>query len=232
MAAREEPQTRRRLKKTKSAKPKKTVVTAMQKDLRTHMVVLLNERAASRPEICKELGASTNEVRHEIDVLLSLDPPLIEQVAERPVRGTVEKFFRATEQARIEPNEWAEIPNSIKGRMRASLFDLIMDDAKVAIERGTFDAVQDAHMSWHPMILDEVGWEEQEHRALACQRRTGTSCTVSILGYASANKDRPVGPPRTAGEIPKEGQESWKTGDKKIQERQITTKIFRERIRG
>ena len=214
-------QTRKRLKRTTDARPKKTVVTGMQTELRIQIIVLLNERVASRPEICKELGAPVNKVRYEMDVLKKLDPPLIELVCEKPVRGTVEKFYRATEQARIDEVEWAGVPDVIKGKMRGDLLDMVVRDAVAAVETDAFDSVKDAHMSWSPMILDEQGWEETVavlSRALeevegikddSAERLTennakGTSCTVSILAYGSANEDRKVGPSPEVDGVPDE----------------------------
>lgn len=208
-----ENQTRKRLKGTgASAKPNKTVVTGMQNELRTQIIVLLNERAASRPEICKELGASFNRVRHEMKMLLSLNPPLIEQVFEKPVRGTVEKFFRATAKAYLNPSEWPGVPDAIKESMRGTLLDMIVDDVVAAISRDIYDSLENAHMSWTPMILDDQGWEdltavllrameeaikvkEESAERLIDKDAKGTSCTVSILGYPSANENRKVGPP-------------------------------------
>jgi predicted ArsR family transcriptional regulator len=210
--ATEENQIRKRLKNgTINAKPNKTVVTGMQNELRTQIIVLLNERTASRPEICKELGASFNRVRHEMKVLLNLNPPLIEQVSEKPVRGTVEKFFRATTRARIDQSEWPGVPEAIKGGMRGTLLDMIVDDAVAAVSRDAYDSLENAHMSWTPVILDEEGWEDlttvlrrtleeverikgDSTERLLAQDAKGTSCTVSILGYPSANEDRKVGP--------------------------------------
>lgn len=58
-------QTRKRLKGSGGpGKPNKTVVTGMHNETRAQILILLNERVASRPEICKELGVSFNKVRH------------------------------------------------------------------------------------------------------------------------------------------------------------------------
>jgi len=208
----EQNQIKKRLKNgTYRKKPSKTVVTAMQNELRTQIVVLLNERVASRPEICKELGASVSRVRHEVNVLLRLDPPMVEMVGEKPVRGTVEKFFRACGQARIDGEEWAAIPEAIKGGMRGTLLNMIVEDAVAAVASGAFDSLENAHLSWSPMILDEQGWidamkvlekalkqlekvKQNSKERLIATGAKGHSCTMSILGYASANEDRTVGP--------------------------------------
>jgi hypothetical protein len=207
-----ENQIRRRLKGSGSAgKPNKTVVTGMHTELRAQILILLNERTASRPEICKELGASFNQVRHAMEVLKKTNPPLIELVCEKPVRGTVEKFYRATTLAYVDPSEWPSVPDAIKPGMRGSLLDILVDDAVAAVKDGTFDSLPGAHMSWTPMILDEQGWEdltailfralgeaievkEDSAERLLAEDAKGTSCTMSILGYPSANEDRKVGP--------------------------------------
>jgi hypothetical protein len=205
-------QVKKRLKGTGSrGKPDKAVVTGMHNEDRAQILILLNERVASRPELSKELGISLTRVRYEVDVLKNMKPPLIEQVGERPVRGTVEKFFRAVKRAYLDDAEWPSVPDSIKGGMRGSLLGILVDDAIAAVKEGTFDSLENAHMSWTPMILDEQGWtdivaillramEEAIEVKLASAERLiandakGTSCTVSILGYPSANENRKAGP--------------------------------------
>ncbi len=213
MAASGENQVRKRLKGVgTNAKPSKTVVTGMHNELRAQILILLNERVASRPEICKELGASFDKVRYEMEVLKKTSPPLIELVCEKPVRGTVEKFYRATTQAYLDPSEWPGVPDAVKAGMRGSLLGILVDDAVAAVQEGAFDSLENAHMSWTPMILDKAGWDEltaillrameevikvKEDSAvrLIAKDEEGISCTASILGYPSVNEDRKVGPP-------------------------------------
>ncbi|HEY8814828.1 MAG TPA: hypothetical protein VIP57_06960 [Candidatus Dormibacteraeota bacterium] len=214
----EKSQVRNRLKRAAhGAKPNKAVVTGMHNELRAHILILLNERVASRPELCKELGASFDSVRYEMEVLKKTKPPLIELVHEKPVRGTVEKFYRATTQAYLDPSEWPGVPDAVKAGMRGSLLDLLVDDVVAAVKDGTFDSLPNAHMSWIPMILDEQGWreltaillrtmkearkvKEDSAERLIGKDEEGTSCSVSMLGYPSANEKRRVGPPAPAGQ--------------------------------
>lgn len=212
-------QTRNRLKRAApGAKPDKTVVTGMHNELRAQILILLNERVASRPELCRELGASFDNVRYEMEVLKKTKPPLIELVHEKPVRGTVEKFYRATKQAYLDRSEWPGVPDAVKVGMRGSLLSLLVDDAVAAVEQDTFDSLENAHMSWIPMILDAQGWDdltaillrameeaieikEDSAARLTAHDEEGTSCTVSILGYPSANEKRKVGPPVDADDL-------------------------------
>jgi hypothetical protein len=208
----EKNQVKKRLKGGGSqGKPDKTVVTGMHNEDRAQILILLNERVASRPEISKELGLPITKVRYEVDVLKSTKPPLIELAGERPVRGTVEKFFRATKRAYLDDVEWPGVPDAVKEGMRGSLLGILVDDVVAAVKEGTFDSLENAHMSWTPMLLDEQGWKDLVailFRAMEeaikvkedCAERLiandteGTSCTVSILGYPSANEDRKAGP--------------------------------------
>lgn len=203
-------QIRKRLKSGgKKRSPDARVITGMQTELRTHILVLLNERVASRPEIRKELDAEFEAVRYEMRVLERLG--LIREKFRKEVRGNVTKFYEATTQAFLDRAEWEGVPDSIKGSMRAPLFELLVDDAAAAIEGNTFDSLEAAHMSWTPMIVDAQGWEELTQimeRALfnalkvrdkSCERlasshEKGTSCTLSILLHPSHNEDRTVGP--------------------------------------
>lgn len=195
-------------------RPDKTVVTGMYNEDRAQILILLNERVASCPEISKELGIQRDKVRYELDVLKQTDPPLIELVCERPVRGTVEKFYRATKMAYVSPAEWPGVPDAVKSGMRGSLLNALVDDAVAAVAEGTFDSLENAHMSWTPMLLDGRGWndivallyyamkeavkiKEESAERLSSKNKVGTSCTVSILGYASASSERRVGPPPT-----------------------------------
>jgi hypothetical protein len=203
-------QTGKRLKsRGEKRSPDKRVITGMQTELRTHILVLLNERVASRPEIRKELDADFEAVRYEMRVLDGLG--LIREKFRKEVRGNITKFYEATARACLDRAEWEGVPDSIKGSMRAPLFKILVDDAAAAIEANSFDSLEAAHMSWTPMIVDAQGWEELTQimeRALndalkvrneSCERlasshEKGSSCTLSILLHGSDNEDRTVEP--------------------------------------
>jgi hypothetical protein len=223
-------QTRKRLKGERTGKaPDKRVVTAMQNELRTQILVLLNERAASRPEICKELAADFNKVRYEVQVLERFN--LVKEAFKRKVRGTYEVFYEATARAYLDSSEWPSVPDAVKGKMRGELLEIIVDDAVAAVSAGTFDLLENAHMSWFPFIVDRQGWDDttatlertlkelEEIKGDSAERligadQEGISCTVSMVGYPSLNENRKVGPPLDAPkESPAEsGSDSGESG--------------------
>lgn len=191
----------------------KATIKTLANSMRIQILTILNERANSTTRIAAELGVDYGDVAYEVEVLR--DMGRIEIVDEVKRRGAMEIFYKATARAHLDEYEWPVIPASVKGGMRASLLQSIMDDAILAIHEETYDSVDAAHMSWTPMILDEKGWEElvevlrkalddalsiQERAAdrLTEQDAEGTPCTVSILGYASAQEKAKVGPPTDA----------------------------------
>lgn len=181
--------------------------------MRVQILTILNERTSSAIRISAELGVDYAEVAYEIQVLREMGT--IEVVKEVKRRGAMEVFYKATARAHLDDHEWPVVPNSVKGGLRASLLQSIVDDAVVAIDEDTFDALPGAHMSWTPMILDDKGWNEivgvlaralkrvlvvqgEAAERLTEQDAKGIPCTISILGYASAQEEAKVGPPTDA----------------------------------
>lgn len=130
----------------------------------------------------------------------------------------MEVFYKATSRAHLDELEWPTVPDPVKGGLRASLLQTLMADAIAAIDEDTYDSVEGAHMSWTPLIVDGQGWEElveilrvaledvlgvskSSAERLIANDEEGTSCTVSILGYAAALDKRKVGPPIDADDL-------------------------------
>jgi hypothetical protein len=191
-------------------------VKGMANTLRNQLLAIFNERAASSAELSRELGIPYGEINYEVDVLKKI--PLIERVGEKKKGGVVEVFYRATSRAYLDPAEWLTVAEPVKPGMRASLFQNIWVDAVAAISEETYDSLDDAHMSWTPMIVDQQGWDELValllrtlEDALELQRvsterliasdEEGIPCTMSILGYPAAIDKRKVGPPVNASDL-------------------------------
>jgi DNA-binding transcriptional ArsR family regulator len=206
-------QTRKRL--ASSTEPDRQVVSGMKSPERTQILVLLSERSASVNEIADELDLSADKVSYELTALRNLKPPLVKLAGKRKVRGVYEHFYTATKAAYLDPSEWPNVPDAVKGNLRGTLLKLIVDDAVGAVSEDTYDSMPNAHMSWITMLLDEQGWQEvtalllqtmeqvQKIKAesmgrLERQGLPGVSCTVSMLGYPSANEDRRAGLPSDA----------------------------------
>jgi DNA-binding transcriptional ArsR family regulator len=213
---------RARLAKTKKEVDKK-IVKGMANSMRVQILTILNERMNSATGISKELGVDFGEVSYEMEVLRNIG--LLEVAREIKRRGAVEVFYQATSWALLDAYEWPAVPDAVKGGLRASLLQTLMDDAIAAISEETYDSREGAHMSWSPLVVDEQGWKELVEilrhaleKALAVHKNSaerliaedaeGISCTVSILGYPSAHEERKIGPPpmRKISSLPPSGK--------------------------
>lgn len=209
-------------KRGKVAKEKKGVdkanIKAMANSMRTQILTIFNERVSSTTSIARELGVEPGDIAYDVEVLR--DMGRIEVVDEKKRRGAMEVFYKATSRAHLDDFEWPTVPDPLKGGLRASLLQTLMHDAVAAIEEETYDSLEEAHMSWTPLIVDEEGWKELTEilrvalsgvldvsecsaKRLIANDEEGTSCTVSILGYPAAIAKRKVGPPIEAGDLAK-----------------------------
>jgi DNA-binding transcriptional ArsR family regulator len=186
------------------------LVRALGHPVRVQALIVLNERIASPNEISKELDQTVGHVSYHIKVLKECE--CIELVDMAPRRGAMEHYYRATDRAFLDADEWASLPSTIRPGLSASLLKTIFNDVSSALTSGTFDKRVDRHLSWTPMILDEQGWEElkdglasalekvfeiQSSSAgrLAKADETGIPITVSMMGFeALMSNDRKVAP--------------------------------------
>jgi hypothetical protein len=134
------------------------LVKALSHPHRLHALKILNERTASPIQLAPIVGTTVGRIAYHVRELERLD--CIELVDTRPVRGATEHFYRATARAFFSAEEWAQLPasvrSSISGMMVTEMWGFIGD----AMTAGSFDARDDRHLSWTPMVVDEEGWGE------------------------------------------------------------------------
>lgn len=128
-------------------------------------------------------------------------------------RGGVEHFYRATELAVFDNETWRLLPYSIRCAFSATIFKQLSERVQEAMRAGTFDAREDRHFTWTPILVDQVGWE----RVLAAVDRlfelvfeeqadsklrlfhsgeTAIQATVGLAAFESPKRDSErVGPP-------------------------------------
>lgn len=194
--------TKTKQKDAKASRHRGTVdqrlVRALGHPVRVQALEILNERVASPNEISKELGQSVGHVSYHIKVLKECE--CIELVDTAPRRGAMEHYYRATDRAFLNADQWVELPESIRPGLSASGLKNLVDDASTALLAGTFDQREDRHLSWTPMIVDEKGWNELKDALAATLAKVekiqsasaarlakadvaGIPVTVAMLGY-------------------------------------------------
>ncbi len=179
--------------------------------LRVQALTILNERVASPNELAQELGEGLSQVSYHVKVLKDCD--CIELVKTEPRRGAVEHYYRATSRAFLSVSEWQQLPASIKPGMSASLLQTIMDDAVDALKAEKFDARDERHLSWTPLIVDEQGWQDltsaladmlervfdiqaESTSRLSDSEVEGFTATVAMMGFEAPASKKKIKKPR------------------------------------
>jgi hypothetical protein len=132
------------------------VAKAFAHPLRVQILIILNERVASPNLLSQELDQSLNLVAYHVRVLEKYD--CIELVDTKQRRGATEHFYRATRRQFLTDSEWARMPESLRPGLSGAMLKSFFDDIDEAVVAGTFDELEDRHLSRTPMVVDKQGW--------------------------------------------------------------------------
>jgi DNA-binding transcriptional ArsR family regulator len=126
--------------------------------LRSRCLTILSDRTASPNELAKEMGEEVGNVSYHVKQLVKME--VIELVAERPVRGAVEHFYRAIKRPLVSDEEYANLSVEQRLRFARIILQFSVADAATAIETTTFAQRSDHHVIRLPVMVDEEGWNE------------------------------------------------------------------------
>lgn len=186
------------------------LVKAMSHPHRLHALKILNERTASPIQLAPIVGTSVGRIAYHVRELERLE--CIELVETRPVRGATEHFYRATTRAFFDADDWAQLPLSVRHSLSGVMMTEIWSLIGGAMTAGTFDARDDRHVSWTPMVVDEEGWGEVqsilaraldeviEAQAQSADRIARSGGSGSRVGVAMTAFELPTGPDDGVGE--------------------------------
>lgn len=71
--------------------------------------------------------------------------------------GRARQVFRATRMAVFDAGSWTLLPQPLKEEFSWRTFEQFAERVRWAFEAETFDARNDRHLTWTPLVLDEVG---------------------------------------------------------------------------
>ena len=130
--------------------------------LNLKIVTELNLREMSASEFVQEYGAARlDDVNRRFKMLAEIG--WLTQVREETGgkrRGAREHFYRATGPAIFGTRSWAQVPDEIRGTYSWRAFGQLAEQVREAMDAGTFDASDDRHHTWTPLVLDQLGWEQ------------------------------------------------------------------------
>jgi DNA-binding transcriptional ArsR family regulator len=134
------------------------VAKAFAHPLRVQILIILNERVASPNLLAQELDQSLNLVAYHVRVLEKYD--CIELVDTKQRRGATEHFYRATRRQFLTDSEWSQMPAVLRPGLSGAMLKALFEDVEEAVSEGTFDQLEDRHLSRTPMVVDARGWSE------------------------------------------------------------------------
>jgi DNA-binding transcriptional ArsR family regulator len=129
--------------------------------LRTKIVTELYMREMSPKEFFDEFGGgSVSRVCRHFEKLAEYGwLMLVRTETGGKRRGAVEHFYRAPKLVVIGEETWAELPAPMRAAFAWISLEQLTEQVKAAIAADTFEARPDHHLTWMPLLLDELGWK-------------------------------------------------------------------------
>lgn len=144
--------------KNKQEGVEQIVAKAFAHPLRVQILIILNEKVASPNMLAQQLDQSLNLVAYHVRVLEKYD--CIELVDTKQRRGATEHFYRATRRQFLTDSEWSRLPERLRPGLSGAMLKAAFDDVDEALDKKTFDELEDRHLSRTPMVVDRKGWED------------------------------------------------------------------------
>ena len=146
-----------------------TLAAAVAHPIRSRCLVILAEREASPSEIARQLNLDVAKVGYHVTALAEAN--LIEETRNRPVRGAVEHFYRATLLPVVSDEQEGERSESARRVYAETILSIHAANAAHALEVGTFLSREDHHLTRYAFNLDEEGWREAAAAHMALYER-------------------------------------------------------------
>jgi predicted ArsR family transcriptional regulator len=116
------------------------------------------ERRCSASDIAEETGVDVKRLSYHMRELATLG--FIEQVDERPVRGSLEKIYAPRKRLEAWTQEYSEFPPALKQILDANILRLAVHALGAAVDDGSFDAREDAVIAQNTFWADERAAKE------------------------------------------------------------------------
>lgn len=128
---------------------------AMSHPLRAELLMILTEESASPAMMARRLGEPVGNVSYHVNKLVKLG--CAEQVGDRPVRGAIEHFFRATERHLVDTEEWEELQPELKEHLSGEFAQKIIDDILLSLQARILGSDKNFCLTRTKLVFDEAG---------------------------------------------------------------------------
>src|SRR5690349_421480 len=116
------------------------LLKALAHPLKSRILVLLSEAQASPTELAGRLDEDFRTVARHVRELAKSDPPLIEEVGQRTIRGGTAHIYKTIGRPVLELGPWETMPQLFREVHSTQAGQMLLGDLAEAIEAGTFDA--------------------------------------------------------------------------------------------
>jgi hypothetical protein len=127
---------------------------------RAQILAEANERVMSPSQFAKRHELDVSAVAYHFRQLEKYE--CLEIVAEVPVRGSTEHFYKATRRALFDGKAWDNLPETIKNKISGRTVTDLLGAISEAMLEETFDECDDRALAWDKVVLDKQGWTEIE----------------------------------------------------------------------
>jgi DNA-binding transcriptional regulator GbsR (MarR family) len=134
---------------------------ALSNKWRSRILFELSSRPLSPSQFVEEIGGSMTHISRSFRELAEWG--LAEIVEERKGGrrgGGVERIYRGLHRPFFDTSAWQSLPLIVRQEMSQSFLGAYMQRVTEAIDADTFDAEDDRHFSWKPVLLDRPAWTE------------------------------------------------------------------------
>jgi DNA-binding transcriptional ArsR family regulator len=145
-------------KKENSGVAGQELVKALSHPTRVRILGVLSHRNVSPAVFARESGEVVTNVSYHFRELVKLG--FAEVVETRPVRGSMEHIYCGTRRALFGDDDWRQMPKPLQRLISGTVLHDMVGKMSEALDAGTFDARDDRHFTWTPVVIDEEGWTE------------------------------------------------------------------------
>ncbi|HWC49628.1 MAG TPA: winged helix-turn-helix domain-containing protein [Solirubrobacterales bacterium] len=134
---------------------------ALSNGWRCRILMELTARPMSPSQFVEEIGGSLSHISRCFRQLA--DWGYVEVIEEKKGGrrgGGIERIYRNTRRAYFDAGSWETLPRLVRTEVSWSFLSSYRDRIVEAVEAGTFDAEHDRHLSWTPIQIDRMTWDE------------------------------------------------------------------------
>lgn len=134
---------------------------ALSNQWRSLILMELSNRPMSPSQFVEEVGGSMTHVSRCFRELAKWG--LVEILEERKGGrrgGGIERIYRGLRRPFLDTASWESLPLLVRQEMSQSFLAAYIERVTEAIDADTFDAEEDRHFSWRPVLLDRPAWSE------------------------------------------------------------------------